>query len=171
MENEKTNKEKIIIVLKESIKFGRLSEFKYNCMFEKHNDVSLIKNLNETMKQKIQLFNNIDETSTLFKTIFDCAKIALRKLQDDEQYNYYSAELIMKFNQLETIFERRLKPLGTRIVEQIEKQQNNSSIILNDDGISTEKSKNESLEEKPEEKIVEQIKLPKRKRGTQPKAY
>lgn len=34
-----------------------------------------------------------------------------------------------------------------------------------------EKSKNESLEEKPEEKIVEQIKLPKRKRGTQPKAY
>lgn len=146
MENEKTNKEKIIIILKESIKFARNQEFKYDCMFEKHNEVSLIKNLNETIKQKIELFNNLNEESTLFKSIFDCSKIALRKLIDDQRYNYYSAELIMKFNQLETIFTRRLKPIGTRIVEKIEKEQKYENYFNNENELLVEESNEENID-------------------------
>lgn len=113
-----TNAEKIILILNSSIEHGRASNFEYDGMTEKHKQVLLIRELKETINEKIELFKNIDETSELFKRIMDTAKIALRKLQDDERYNYYSAELILKFAQIEHFFKRRLKPIGLRVIEQ-----------------------------------------------------
>lgn len=127
--SELTNKEKIILILKESIKFGKEANFIYDGMLEKHKDVSLIKKINEKMELQIVLFKNLDEASQTFKSIFDCAKIALRKLQDEEKYNYYSADLILKIHQLESCFKKKLKPVGFRLIDANEKittkQENN----------------------------------------------
>lgn len=115
-----SNKEKVILVLKESIKAGREVNFVYNNMYEKHKDVLFIKKFRETIDEKIRLFENVHESSYLFQKIVDTAKMACVKLQEEEGYNYYSAELILKFNQLDNCFNKKLKPLGVRIVEQKE---------------------------------------------------
>lgn len=122
--SEQTNKEKILLVLRESIKFGRETDFTYNNMFEKHKEVALINNLSKTIKEKAELFNNMDETSHLFQTIYDCAKLALANMLDKKSYNYYSAELIMKFSSLEEIFRKKLKPIGIYINSDLRKPEN-----------------------------------------------
>lgn len=118
---EMTSKEKIVLVIRESIRLGKECSFVYNVMLEKHKDVWNINKLSTTIEEKIVLFNNLDETSELFKNIYRTAKIALTKLKDDEGYNFYSAELILKINMLEDIFKKKLRPIGSRIIEQIEK--------------------------------------------------
>lgn len=119
---ELTIKEKIVLVIRESIRSGKETNFIYDIMFEKHKEVWAIQKLSTTIEEQIKLFNNIDESSELFKNIYETAKLALRKLQNDEGYNFYSAELILKINMLEDIFARKLRPIGTRIVEQTEKK-------------------------------------------------
>lgn len=114
-ENQPTKKEKVILMLRESIKFGRETNFIYDDMFEKHREVTLINNISKLMKEKTELFNNMDENSHLFQTIYDCAKLAHSNLLDKKRYNFYCAELIMKFSSLEEVFKRRLKPLGLHI--------------------------------------------------------
>lgn len=112
---EQTKKQKITLVLRESIKFGRETNFVYDVMNEKHREVTLINNISKVMKEKTELFENMDENSHLFQTIYDCAKLAHSNLLEKKAYNYYCAELIMKFNSLEEIFKRRLKPIGVHI--------------------------------------------------------
>lgn len=126
--SEQTNKEKILLVLRESIKFGRETDFTYNNMFEKHKEVSLINNLNKTIKEKAELFNNMNETSHLFQTIYDCAKLALANMLEKKSYNYYSAELIMKFSSLEEVFKRKLRPTGIYINSDLRKPENKKVI-------------------------------------------
>lgn len=110
-----------MLVLKESIKQGKEVEFIYKDIYEKHKDVLFISKLDTTMKFKMDLFNNLDESSYTFSKILDTAKMACIKLQRGEGYNYYSAELILRFNQLEDCFKKKLKPIGVRIIEQKEK--------------------------------------------------
>lgn len=118
---EMTSKEKIVLIIKESIRLGKEDNFVYDVMFEKHKDVWNINKLTLIMNDKIALFNNLDENSELFKNIYSTAKQALEKLQNNEGYNFYSAELILKINMLEDCFKKKLKPIGSRIVDQIEK--------------------------------------------------
>lgn len=120
--SEMTVKEKIVLIIKESIRSGKESNFIYDIMFEKHKEVWNINKLSTTIEEKIKLFNNLDESSELFKNIYNTAKLALRKLQDNEGYNFYSAELILKINMLEDIFTRKLKSTGTRIIDTSEKK-------------------------------------------------
>lgn len=118
---EMTSKEKIVLVIRESIRLGKECSFTYHVMLEKHKDVWNINKLSTTMEEKISLFNNLDESSELFKNIYGTAKLALTKLKDDEGYNFYCADLILKINMLEDIFKKKLRPIGNRIVDQIEK--------------------------------------------------
>lgn len=120
-QNELTTKEKIVLVLRESIRVGKECNFVYHVMFEKHKEVWNINKLNLTIDEKIKLFNNLDENSELFKNIHGTAKLALTKLKDDEGYNFYSADLILKMNMLEDIFKNKLRSTGTRIIDQVEK--------------------------------------------------
>lgn len=120
----KSNKENILLVLKESMRLGKEVNFIYPKLYEKHRDISYIDRLTTTIEKKISLFENLDENSYAFQRILDTAKLALAKLQKSEEYNYYSAELIWKFYQLEDYFKKRLKSIGMRIVEQKEKQTN-----------------------------------------------
>lgn len=125
MIEEKTNKEKILLVLKESLKFARETNFIYDSMYEKHRELTIINNLGKTIKEKIELFVNINEDSHLFATIYDCAKLAHTNMVNKKYYNYYSAELIMKFLCLEDVFKRKLKPVRIHInadVPKVEKQ-------------------------------------------------
>lgn len=122
MENtEMTAKEKIILILRESIRLGKECSFTYHVMLEKHKEIWSINKLSLLIEEKIALFNNLPETSELFQNIYRTAKLALTKLKDDEGYNFYSAELILKINMLEDIFKKKLRPIGSRIIEQIEK--------------------------------------------------
>jgi hypothetical protein len=100
-QKELTNKEKITLVIKESIKFGKVSDFHYDGISAEHKQMPLINKFHTTITDKLLLFENLDENSHTFQTIFNTAKIALRKLQHDEQYNYYSAELILRIIKLE----------------------------------------------------------------------
>lgn len=117
-----SNKENILLVLKESMRLGKEVNFIYPKLYEKHRDISYIDRLTTTIEKKISLFENLDENSYAFQRILDTAKLALSKLQQSEEYNYYSAELIWKFYQLEDFFNKRLKSIGMRVVEQKEKQ-------------------------------------------------
>lgn len=127
---EQTNKEKIILVLRESLKFGRETNFTYNDMFAKHREIQFISNISKVVKEKIELFNNMDESSHLFISIYDCAKLALSNMLEKKRYNYYSAELIMKISSLEEIFRKKLKPIGIHINEDIKPIEKNTSTTL-----------------------------------------
>lgn len=130
-----TNREKIILVLRESIKFGKEVNFLYHNMDEKHKELLFIKRFDDTIDNKIKLFENLDDKSFAFQRILDTAKIACNKLKSDNQYNYYSAELIMKVSKLEEFFNKKLKSIGVRIIDQPEPV-NNNTIINNEDKIS-----------------------------------
>lgn len=117
-----SNKENILLVLKESMRLGKEVNFIYPKLYEKHRDISYIDRLTTTIEKKISLFENLDENSYAFQRILDTAKLALSKLQQSEEYNYYSAELIWKFYQLEDFFKKRLKSIGMRVVDQKEKE-------------------------------------------------
>lgn len=116
-----TSKEKIVLVIKESIRLGKDENFVYDVMLEKHKEIWNIKKLQTTMDEKIALFNNLDENSELFKNIYGTAKLALTKIKDNEGYNFYCADLILKINMLEEVFKGKLKSIGTRIIDQVEK--------------------------------------------------
>lgn len=116
------NRENIILVLKESIKIGKEVDFIYHKMSEKHKEVSTILNFTSTMKKKMELFENLDEKSYTFQRILDTAKIACSNLQRGDGYNYHCAELILKFNQLEDIFKKKLVSKGVREPEVKEKK-------------------------------------------------
>lgn len=156
---EQTNKEKIIVVLKESVKFARETNFVYDDMFEKHKEVALINNLGKTIKEKIDLFNNMDETSHLFQTIYDCAKLALSNMLEKKYYNYYSAELIMKFNSLEEIFRKKLRPMGVRINSDLKAPEKKKEPIKHYYEENSFQTNNSSFNEHEinEENIVEDI--------------
>lgn len=113
----RTAKQKIELIINESLKFGRKTKFQYSVMFEEHRRLCTIVNLNETIQDKIKLFNNLDESSELYKSIYLTAKMALLKLQNDECYNFYSAELLMKMLKLESIFSKTLKSNGHKIID------------------------------------------------------
>lgn len=132
-ENVINKKNNIILVLKESLKIGKESNYTYNNMYEKHKYVSMINKITTTINDKIKLFENIDENSYTFSRILETAKLALNKLQYDEGYNYYSAELILHFKDLEEIFKRRLKPIGYKIIEKEFIQQ--KIVLIKDDEI------------------------------------
>lgn len=125
METTLTTKEKVILVLRESIKAGYENNFIYHPFYEPHRLVSEIEKPKKTMEAKIELFQNMDERAYTFGRIVNVAKQALHKLQSHEGYNYYSAELICKFYQLEDLFKRKLRPIGIRDVEQKIKQPTN----------------------------------------------
>lgn len=116
-ENVINKKNNIILVLKESLKIGKEVNYTYHNMYERHRYVSMINKITTTINDKIKLFENIDENSYTFSRILETAKLALNKLQDDEGYNYHSAELILHFKDLEEIFKRRLKPIGYKVIE------------------------------------------------------
>lgn len=118
METTLTTKEKVILVLRESLKSGYEHNFIYHPMYEPHRLIFEIERLKKTMDVKIQLFENMDERAYTFGRIVGTAKQALQKLQSHEGYNYYSAELIFKFYQLEDLFKRKLRPIGIRDAEQ-----------------------------------------------------
>lgn len=141
---EQTNKQKIILVTLESIKFGRETNFTYNDMFAKHREIQLISNIGKVVKEKIDLFNNMDESSHLFISIYDCAKLALSNMIEKKRYNYYSAELIMKISSLEEIFRKKLKPIGIHIneyVKPIEKEK----IVIEEEIIDMETGLDEDM--------------------------
>lgn len=112
-----TNKEKIILIINESLKFGRKTKFQYGTMLEEHRRLCNIVSLGDAIERKLLLFNNVDEKSELYKSIYDSAKMALIKLQTTECYNFYSAELLLKIFHLETVFNKKLKSTGYKIVD------------------------------------------------------
>lgn len=112
-----TNKEKIILIIRESLKFGGKTKYQYGTMLEEHRRLCNILHLRDTIEQKILLFNNIDENSELYRSIYLTAKMALIKLQTDECYNFYSAALLLKIYHLETVFSKKLKSQGHKIVD------------------------------------------------------
>lgn len=112
-----TNKEKIILIIRESLKFGHKTRYQYGLMLEEHRRLATILRLKDIIEEKIQLFNNIDENSELYKSIYLTAKMALIKLQVDECYNFYSAALLLKIYHLETVFSKKLKSQGHKIVD------------------------------------------------------
>lgn len=154
---EMTSKQKIVLIINESIRFGKENNFVYDVMLEKHKDIWNIKKLQTTMEEKIMLFNNLDENSELFKNIYGTAKLALTKLQNDEGYNFYCADLILKINMLEEIFKGKLKSIGTRIVEQIEKPKSiieAKTIETNEDEINDDSDVFDGVE------LMKSMKLP-----------
>lgn len=113
-------KNTIIAVLDESIRVGRNFEF-YYAFNNDLNHLALIKTtyLDKTIKEKKDLFDKLDQRSYTYNRILDTAKLALIQLQTTSKYNYYSAELIVKFIQLEDVFgERKLKSIGVRFIEE-----------------------------------------------------
>lgn len=114
-EVKQTDKDKVILVLNESIRLAKESQFSYDKMYEKHKEITWIRKFDTTMKEKTELFKSLDENSYTFSRLKETAKMALVELQRGNGYNYYSAELILKFNLLEEFFRnRRLKSQGVR---------------------------------------------------------
>lgn len=130
MEMELTTKEKVILVLRESIKAGYENNFVYHPFYEPHRLVNEMEKPKKTMEAKIELFQNMDERAYTFGRIVNVAKQALKKLQSNEGYNYYSAELICKFYQLEDLFKRKLRPIGIRDIEEKEKPPTKDNLSL-----------------------------------------
>lgn len=109
----------ILLVLDESIRIGHNCEFSYYYMNTlNHIALQRTKYLNKTIELKKEIFKKLDQRSYSYSRILDTAKLALRHLQDTKVYNYYSAELITKFIQIDEVFgERNLKSTGVRFVE------------------------------------------------------
>jgi hypothetical protein len=112
-----TNKEKIILIIRESLKFGHKTKYQYGLMLAEHKRLCTTLRLRDIIEEKIALFNNIDENSELYRSIYETAKIALVKLQIDECYNFHSAALLLKIFHLETVFNKKLKSNGHKIVD------------------------------------------------------
>lgn len=113
-----TDRPKILVLLDTSIKLGKESDFTYTAMSEDHRQLKRIVSLGNMIDKKKDIFNKLDENSFMFQRILDTAKLALRKIQDDGEFNYYSAELIMKFLKLEEVFlEKNLKAKEVRFIE------------------------------------------------------
>lgn len=112
----------LLLVLDESIKIGKTNEFAYSSINDlNHMALQRTSYLDNIIKDKKQLFKRVDQRSYTYNRILQVAKLALRKLQDDGEYNYYSAELICRFVQLEEIFgERKLKSVGVKWIEEQE---------------------------------------------------
>lgn len=117
-----TNKEKIILIINESLKFGRLTKFTYSVMLEEHRRLCDVVLLKDTIIEKTKLFNNLDEKSELYKSIYSTAKMALVTIQKEQRYNFNSAELLLKIFNLEDIFSRKLKSQGSKIVDLSERK-------------------------------------------------
>lgn len=128
-----SNKEKIVLIINESLKCGRKTKYQYGTMFEAHRRLCDIVHLKETIEEKTKLFLNIDESSELYKSIYLSAKMALIKMQSDECYNFYCAELLMKIFSIEDIFERKLKSIKHEFVDATQlKKQTTNEIIENE---------------------------------------
>jgi len=113
----------ILLVLDESIKIGINSEFYYPFNNDlNHQALQRTTYLKKTIEEKKLFFDKLDQRSYTYNRILDTAKLALRQLQDMQRFNYYSAELIVKFIQIEDVFgERRLKSVGVRFIEDQQK--------------------------------------------------
>lgn len=111
-------KKKILLVLDESINAGRESTWSYEKISEHHKQIKDISRIGDTIDEKKKLFDRLDSNSFTYQRILDAAKLALQKLKAGEEYNYYSADLILKFLQLEEVFaERKLKSKEVRFID------------------------------------------------------
>ena len=109
----------ILLIIDESVRIGRNCDFNYSLINDiNHLAIQRTTYIEKTVKQKKELFAKLDQRSYTYSRILNTAKLALRTLQDDGVYNYYSAELLYKFIQLEEIFgERNLKSVGVKYIE------------------------------------------------------
>lgn len=116
--------ELILLVLDTSIKMGKNAEFHYSFMNDlNHEALKRTSYIDKTIALQKELFIKLDQRSYTYERIINTARLALRKLQDDGCYNYYSADLITKFMQLEEIIgERKLKSIGVRWIEEQERK-------------------------------------------------
>lgn len=138
-----TNKQIVILVVNESLRFGSEKDFIYINMDEKHKQVLFIGNIFKTIKEKISLFENVNEESYLYNRIVEAAKLALVNLQEGNGYGYYNAELILQINSLETCFKRKLKPIGVRVLSEDEIEKNKATKKMS----SNENTKKENIYE------------------------
>lgn len=110
----------ILLVLDEAVKAGRNYEFNYT-RINNLNHISLQKTayIEKTIEKKKLLFDKLDQRSYTYERIKNTAKIALEHLKHSSVYEYNSAELIIKFIQLEDEFgDRKLKSTGVRFIEE-----------------------------------------------------
>lgn len=113
--------ELILLVLDTSIKMGKSEEFHYSSMSNlNHEALQRTKYIDKAIALQKELFIKLDQRSYTYERIINTARLALRKLQDDGCYNYYSADLITKFLQLEEIIAGR-KSVGIRWIEEKER--------------------------------------------------
>jgi len=101
----------ILLVLDESIRIGTNYEFDFNGINNiNHLALQRTSHLSNIIEHKKVVFLQLDQRSYVYTRILQVAKLALHSLQNDGEYNIYSADLIYKFIQLETVFaEKHLK--------------------------------------------------------------
>lgn len=109
----------ILLVLDESVNIGKRFEFEYDGMNDIHHmALAKLTHMGKALEQKKALFDKLDQRSYTYNRILNVAKLALRELQDNTEYSYYSADLIYKFLQLEDVFgERNLKSVKVEFHE------------------------------------------------------
>jgi hypothetical protein len=106
-------KNNILKVLDECTLMATAKEYKRIRFEFKDTTKTREKQLAEVINEKVKLFFNMDENSESFKSIHVNAKQALVRLLDG-RYEFYIAELINKFLQIDVAFARKLKYAGTR---------------------------------------------------------
>lgn len=109
----RSNRETILLVLKTSVELMKQRDFKYPGM-ENDNHKKFKEWSDKKLEDKIKLFQNVDERSLTYNSILSTAKTALANIQEEEEYNYHSAELIKKFLSIEDMFSKKLKFQGVR---------------------------------------------------------
>lgn len=115
----------ILLVLDEALKAASNYEFSYTGI-NNLNHVALQRttNIEKKIESKKLLFDSLDQRSYTYERIKNTAKLALEHLKHSSMYEYNSAELIIKFIELEDEFGgRKLKSKGVRFVEEVPKKE------------------------------------------------
>lgn len=114
----------ILLVLDEAVKAGSNHDFNYTGINNAtHITLQRTTNIEKVIEKKKILFDKIDQRSYTYERIKNTAKMALEHLKQSSRYEYNSAELIIKFLQIEDEFgDRKLKSLGVRFVEEVPKK-------------------------------------------------
>ena len=108
---EMGEKGKILLVLKTSIIKG---------LDDKQIDNILYKRITDQMNYQAQLLLNIDETSRLYHYIKIVATNSLENLKKNK-FDYQNIGLIESILKIEPEFMRKLKPVGYKDIEMVEK--------------------------------------------------
>jgi len=165
-ENNYTEKEKIILVLQESI--IRAEKNKMESVAHIFNKVDLYiskTRFKKLVKEKVKYFNNLDENSYTYKFTLNAARESLNELRSGlATYNFQIVNLINIFLGIESIHEKKLKylshtdlenptPIKTREEEKLVFVPGNNKIVY----LKSEEKLKSKLQEIEEDELLRQV--------------